>query len=393
MRSLQKISVLLWLVFCCTFLFGCWDIVELDEIFIATAIAIDATENEEEFEVTIEVAKTGNVASSSSSKGGEDSNQNTILLKEKSNTLLGAFEKLNYDSSRSIILQHCKVLLISREIAEKNIIRFVDFFLRGRQPRLEIFMAVVDGSAGEILSIDPPQEATSSAYIVGIIKDMSKISKEYKLRVLDFINQLLYKSRASTMPVIAKMTVEDQDEIKLSGKAFFKNGKLMAIKPEKEVVGYLLAKNKIKGQIFTADDQEGKICFYIDDAKLKEKLKFDAGKLKVDYKLKADLQIAEIIGFSDYHYLEFLNHAKLVAKKQLETIMQENIDFLKEINTDALDFSTKIYKTNPKLWKSIEDNWDYIFENAEINIEVDVNIPSAGKSAESIEMEMKKNEY
>lgn len=392
MKNLQKICLLVIIIFCSTFLSGCWDNVELDEIFIATAMAIDATEIPDEFEVTLEIAKTGNVTSSASTKGGE-LYKNTIILKEKSKSLMEALEKLNFDSSRTIILQHSQVLLIGKEMAESGITKIMDFFLRERQPRLEVIMVMVDGNAGEILLMDPPQEDRSSTYVVGMIKDMANISSVYKIRILDFINDLLSKSKVSSMPVISKQIIENEEEIKLTGMAFFENGQLKAIKDQLASTGYFLAKDKVVGQIIKIEVEEGIVSFTIPKIKLKEKLELKDGKLSLTYNLFPVLQIAEVIGFGDYKFYEFLDYAEVLAENKIKEEILKNIEYFKELKIDALGYSTKIYKRSPKLWMQIKPDWDDIFENAEIKVEVKASIPSSGKSAESIAMEQKKNEY
>lgn len=391
MKKLQKFAVVILLVFTSIFLFGCWDNVELDEIFIGTAMAIDATDNPDEFELTIEIAKTGNQTSTTGSKGGGEG-KNTIIMKEKAKSMLEVFEMLNFDSSRNIILQHNQVFLVGKGIAEEGITKFMDFFLRERQPRLEVIMVMVDGNAGEILTMDPPQETTSSNYVLGMIKDLEQISPTHKLRILDFVNGLLSKSKTAVMPVIKKKIIEDQEDIQLTGFAFFKNGKLVEIRDEKEIIGYLIADGNIKGQILDMESEDGRIIFYIKGLKCEEKIEVKDGKLKINYQLYPILQVGEVIGFSDYKFIDLIDKAKELGQSKIIEVVLQNIEFLKQINVDALNYAVKIYKKNPNKWKEIEKNWDYLFENAEIKVEVKVTIPNAGKSTETIGMENNKDE-
>lgn len=384
-----KVFATMFIVCCSAFLFsGCWDVIELNEIFIATAMAIDVGEDPDEIEVTLEVPKIGNTTGMLTSSSGESENGSTILFKANSNSITKIFEKINTDSSRSITLQQMQVVLISKEVAEKGITNFLDFFLRARQPRIEMQIVVVDGKASDILKITPQQEKTASGYLLGLLSEITRGSKVYKLRVLDFINDILEKSSTSVAPVVSKQTVDDTKRIMLSGVGYFEKGKLIEIKNNEEINGLLFATGSLQEHVILLESEEGKVAYRIKELKTNEKIEMENNNIKVSYQLYPIISVVEVNGFEKFTFLEFLEKLKLLVNTQIESFIKDEINYLQQIDVDALKYETKIYKKSPKKWNEIKDDWYNIFQNLQIKVECTTSVPEAGKSAESLDMEL-----
>jgi spore germination protein KC len=376
------------------FLTACWDQIELDELFIVVGMAIDKTENPEEFELSIQIVKTtstsgGSGGSSQQSGQGSD----VIVIKEKGKTALEAVAAINYDSSRNITFQHNRVLLISTDIAQESVMNYLDFFLREEQIRLELIVVLVEGKASEILEVQPGQEPTSGKYVYNIINDIARNVPIYKVRLIDFFNNYLSKSRANLLPVIKKEKVGEEEKIKFFSTAFFVGDNFIQTFENKEFLGYVLSTDSVKELILTATEQENLIDYYILELKNKRKSNLDEqDNLNVEMEIKVLLKIGEIIGFDDVKYPEFLKMAKAMGEKQIKLEVETMFDKLKTLGIDGYEFATEIFKKNPKKWKEIEGKWNEILKNAKLSVKADVEIVTTGQSLETVKMEFKKNE-
>ncbi|HWO96477.1 MAG TPA: Ger(x)C family spore germination protein, partial [Bacillus sp. (in: firmicutes)] len=141
-------SIFLLLFFCgSVFLVsGCWDRVELNDLAIVTAAAIDKKgENEIELSIQVFIPKTLSSGGGQGGGGGSGGGTMTLVTSKKGANLADALSKLQSEIPRKVFWGQCKVFIFGEKLAKEGIQEQMDFLLRHPQPRERAYMFVSEG--------------------------------------------------------------------------------------------------------------------------------------------------------------------------------------------------------------------------------------------------------
>lgn len=388
----KRIIALLTLIFIIpSFFTACWDNRELNNIFVIVGIALDATENPDDLNITIQIGveedAEGNV------KENEGAGGSAIILETVNDTILGAIRDFNRDSNHKLMQQHNQIRLFGIKLAENGIAKHIDLYMRDQQSRLEVPMLIVDGNAGEILKIKLDQESRSSTFLSGFLDDLAQISKEYQVRMLDFASKYLQEGVSPLIPIVKIVESDDKKEINLDGFGIFKEDRLIGRLDNNEAHGYIWAQGDVKRCNMKVSEDSSRSMLHIAELKTKRKISFgENDEIELDLTVNASNNIAEIEGFKDLNPQELVDHLKILSEKEIEERIMETFKKSQDLNADILGISSTIQKYHPKKWDKIKDKWDEIYPNIKININVISKIVGSGQILQTIEMEALKND-
>lgn len=138
------------LLLCCFLLLplaGCWNAKELDELSIASMIAIDKTDDT--YEITAQIINPA--------QNVEEERTDRAPVATHRVTGASVFEGLRgltTDIPRKLYLAHIRVIVISEKIAKEDFAEVLDFFFRDHQVRTDFFVVISrDQQAKEILKV------------------------------------------------------------------------------------------------------------------------------------------------------------------------------------------------------------------------------------------------
>lgn len=392
MKKLKVVCLMLVCLFI-TFTFaGCWDGIEIAKLFIVTSIAVDASEeNEDEFILSVEISKPSKPSQSSGSSGSQSgADDSFFVLKTNAKNFMNGMTFLNLHSSRTLLLQHSQTLLISKELAQKGILKFIDYFMREGRVRLETTLLIVDGKAIDVLKAKTVQEKTPSNYILGMMDDLEKISKDNRTRIFKFAKNLINENSSTLVPII-KLTdseKENKKDIKFTSLGIFKGDKLVGELYGEDAFGLIMARGSVYDGSFSikADDGSANLSINEIHSKFNQQLTQD-NKLEMSLELKASLQIVELNGFKDLNVHQLSERLSDLVKIKIRDLVLKGFNYVKELKADVYDTSGKIYQTNPKQYEKVKKDWDEIFANSNLKLKIKVEIPNYGKIINNIQME------
>ena len=106
-----------------------------------------------------------------------------------------------------------------------------------------------------------------------------------------------------------------------------------------------------------------------------------------DIFIKTDVGIWELTTMTDYISPQGRKELKRLAEESLENEIRNHIkDVQKKFGFDIFGFGNIIRQRNNKLWKTIEDVWDSIFMDMDVNINCDIEIKNSGHSLKPIKV-------
>jgi len=141
----------------CLLAAGCWGYREIDETAHVVALGVDKGKHNVLTLTAQIVIPKGIAGPPGGGGGGEGGPKKTFFVTSVDGpTILSALELLNAFVDRRAMLDHMKVVIFSRELAEEGIGRYLDALARYREFRRSTFVMVVEGKAGEVLEKNAP---------------------------------------------------------------------------------------------------------------------------------------------------------------------------------------------------------------------------------------------
>lgn len=192
----NKITALISVVLCMVFLFsGCITMEEPNDLVYVIAIGIDAAEEEGTYHFTIQFAKPIEISGGGGEEGGGGGGGKKMMenLTFTAPTIYAAVNLANQYVSKKFTLAHAKLIVFSREIAEKGVRDFMETIVRNMEIRPNIYMAVSLSTAKEYLTkVDPLIEADPVKYYQLIYEN------NYSIYTPNNVSQEFYFSQDSS---------------------------------------------------------------------------------------------------------------------------------------------------------------------------------------------------
>lgn len=381
------------IVLCGLLLSGCWDKVEIDRKIFISIIGIDlgkdATNDKdikkikpnEPFQERISNKKLSIIYGfpdiSALGPGNTGASQDKYLSVDAL-SMEDGIVKATGKSSRILHLGQTKLIILNSGILEqpetfKEILDYLE-----RHPNLNKMMQVVvtEEKIEKLVKYKPIMEKSIENYLSGLVESSNRNATILPITLNEIIIHLDQNGNA----IIPKISIDkEKDDIILSGIAIVKAYKLKGYLTPIEVADLEIMRGKIKGGNKVIYKDGHPIEINIEDINRKLKMVGDKNKLQFNINARLEGQLRE-----------FYKGKEVLSKTELNTIennFSESISkeceiiakmMQKEFEVDELGLRDYVEKYKPSLWKEIEDNWEEVYKNADINVNVEVKIRRIG---------------
>lgn len=377
-RNIKKV----FLIFSCLiFLVGCWDYKNMDEINIVSGIAIDKNPENNNYDLTIEVIDIYSMS--------EGSQQKCIYIKCSGMTIFQALNDCEKKIYNNLYYGGMRAIIISEEIAQKEgILNIIESFLRKEDIRETISITISqEETASDILTAKGIDSNNISYKIDKLVEENEKSAIVSNHSTLyDTFNSIVNEKKEVYLPAFHLTKYdndgEEEDVIELNGLALFKKDKLIGYLDQKETLYFnIMGSNNVTGSIslYSNDPEIESLSFEIYDCRNNKKITFENGKLNVKVDIKVQMKISEIIGEFDEISVETIDSMKEETALFIENRIYDVLSKVqKEHKVDSFGFQDHFYKKHYYIWKTIDQDWEQILQDANIDINVDVKITGSG---------------
>ena len=365
---------------------GCWDNVELNKIAIIMGIGIDKSPGIGNVDMTIQVANTAGIKSSSTDIIGSKNTTAYFNLESKGDTVYDVIKSFSKKASRKLFFAQNQVIIIGKGIAEEGLGKYIDFFFRNRETRRLVWILISDKTASEILNVQSDFENIPSISINELIKQQQFNSEAPMIDLHEFSSRLMSKTTSPIAPII-KVTIEGDKKIAyVSGTAVFKKDKMVGELNKSETRGMLWTLGEVKkGIIVTnAPGTYNKISLETTSSSSKLIPEIKNGKITMKIIIKEDGNLGDQSDSSDLTNLKTL---EALEKEKAYVIKSEVMLALKKaqhLDADIFGFGEAIYQKYPERWKYMENNWDETFKDINVDIQVEARLKRPGKITKPI---------
>ncbi|WP_326514062.1 Ger(x)C family spore germination protein [Clostridium intestinale] len=378
MKNKRKVKSIIIVIISAYLFTGCWNYREINNLSVVAGIAIDRNELNGKYEVTIEIVNI---------KKGSDVDTGSEYITLCGDSLFDIIRNMISVSSRRLYFAHAKIVIISKELATESLSKAIDWYTRDAETRTDIYLLISkEKTAKEVLMSKRKENMIVSFDLAKVIQNEKNVSTAPKVDLWDFLDILKQKEANTALPLIFIDKSGEKEVPRIEGMALIKGDKLVGMVDGNIAKYVLFTTDEIKTGILVLGRKSSEpISFEIFKNRTKQKYKFDEGKIKVQVFTDTTVSIAEYQAQQPFNTCE----EKEVIEKQLANMLEESIYnsikmIQKEYKSDIFGFGITLHKYYPKVWKDLSDNWEYNFENLEVEVISKVQIKNSATTSKPI---------
>ncbi|WP_413375989.1 Ger(x)C family spore germination protein [Alkalihalobacillus sp. 1P02AB] len=381
-----------------SFVTGCWNRRELNELAISAAMGIDYAEDGQ-FLVTVQIINPTAIALQES---GSSSYSPVVAFHGKGDTMFEALRRLTTQIPRKIYESYTKVVIFGENFAKSGISEGLDFLLRDHEFRADFFFLVAkDMKAKEILEVLTILDKIPANELYQSLQTSHKTWGTTETVTIDnLINELASKGNAPALPGVFILgnlkegeSIDSLNQSELpailanNDLAVFNQDRLVGWLNDSESRGYNFTQSEINSTIINIPCQQSeneKIGIEILATSAKVQTTVVENKIKGEVKVSADAQIGNTLCSMNFDEKETMTS---IEEKTNNEIKQEVIASIKKaqaLGTDIFGFGDALYRSNLKEWKKKESEWNQTFMEMDFDVAVDVNIRGKGNITNSV---------
>lgn len=379
-RYLKKSFMLFILIsFTVTFL-GCWDYEEMIDVKYLAGMAVDKDKYTNDYILTLEVLE-----ASTNSKA-----INSNIIESRGKTIHAALRDAIKKTGNMLQGSHAKVFIVSKDIAEEGIVPVIDLIDRDVQLRNDMWILISESdTASDILRKGKEGSEIISYELAASIANSNKIGKYMKVEIFKIIRGISDRGSSAIAPMVNVDNNNTESKFEVSGTAIFKGEKVVGTLNEFETMFLqILKEDNIKFVLPIELENGNNISLEIMNINRSINAKIKDNKVVIDMSINIDTALSELAS-SEINYIlkDERDKLKKQSEKQIEISCYKVIEKLqKEYKSDAIGYGDILKKRNPNVWKKMEHNWLDIFENIEVNLDINVEIKYNGVTNKNIEV-------
>lgn len=378
---------------------GCWDRVEMNDLALVMATAIDAGKNGK-IKVTKQIAipqsmssQVGQGAGSSGGGGGGGRGGKTFMvISAEGKDIEDAKQNIQLMLSRRMFDAHRKVIIIGEDMAKNGIQQILDGLTRDPGNRLRTFILLSrSGEAADILRINYPLEM----FPAEAIREMEAAESGLSLTLRDYL--IMSESGSDTvMGVIVPRKLDQSGKktsFELEGAGIFHDQKLVDYfnNEETRLLKAVLGKYQHGFMTVNVPGLPGMFSMEMLKFQSKKNVRYDGKKMHIDLQVYADGNIIENNTPLDLRKPHAVEKIERAIESVIKVRLKQMIEHAQRDQTDVLGFGNEIHRTYPQLWKTMKKDWSHQgFPQLDVQIHVRAKIWRIGMSSQLGQMNQRK---
>ncbi|MBD2867243.1 Ger(x)C family spore germination protein [Paenibacillus arenilitoris] len=380
-------AAFLLMILCIALTTGCWDREELTDRAFDLAASADLKKDGTYLTAAQFIIP---ARSEQSSTGGVGGDKSFFIETGSGKSILESIQKARQKLSRIITRGHRRNFYIGEDLAKRGIQDMLDTFSRDPGNRIRLDLWVVKGNTGlEALRVSYPLEKIPS---VASVKIHKAVGGTTGTSYLDFMMASSAEGSFPTLPAVDLVQgASPQQTIRFYGRAIFNR--------DFRLVGYLdfvegayrqWMLNGISYFDLAEDIPEAGGSVGVIVTKFASKLRSSvskANKVKMEITLTGVGHVGENntnLDLSQQRNLQFVRDK--INKKTSEHVVEMVKKVQKQFGTDVLGFNQALNRQHPKEWHRLKGQWDTIFPDIEVTVNVNVNLKHIGLVGPSLQL-------
>ncbi|WP_427337806.1 Ger(x)C family spore germination protein [Caloranaerobacter sp. DY30410] len=377
-----KLSKIIIILMCVIILAGCWDKVEINDRAFISAIGIDVQGQGEEigkkevgYKKFIVTFVFPNVKAIRKGGGGEEPR---FILSSMGQNIFHVSRELTTRSNKTMFFGHTKAIIIGEKVVKDSdtLKQIFDELERTHEMGRKVGVFISQGEAKKAIEIEPSLESVTGTYLVGLSKAKEKSSRFTPKTIGDILPDL-HDSKCTLIPRI----VPADKDIKVAGAAVIRDYKFVGWLGEVENRSVMFITDEVNSEDIIAIDDNVMISYFVSDSEVKKTGKMENEQIIVNITVSMEgaLQQYKLETKNDVLDDKLLKRLEGVIENKVKNEIDGTIEKIqKEFKADVIGIGEYLYKFKPDIWDKVKDDWDDVFPEVKIKVNVKAKIRRIG---------------
>jgi|GEM_PF-4234428 len=385
----------IFIIFISIIFSGCKGYYDITDYNIISGIYLDITKDNK-IMVSCE-----NIASITSSEGNEPTPKTTI------STFLG--ESIYHAFRKGALSSHGKknfypsirVVILSKEYAEKGIEEAVDFFIRDPKRRNNAYFIISDKKDYNLFNNKNTHIDITSDEIFGIIKQTKLSGYGVDTKLYEFIKETNSNSGVGILNIFAlkpkteaenipenKGSKDSSADLQILGTGVLYKYKLLGLLDINETLAVNIIRDKIHEGVYVLQDEnpKNKITVKLRDPKVTLMPEVTDGNHFINVDIKSTSEIVEYSNEESLKTIDLIALENRISQELNREILKTFDKAKKEFKVDIFDFGGAFERKYPQISKLTPEEWNKIFvENLGINLNTKLTVTDTNGTNEKIQ--------
>ncbi len=365
---------------------GCENANEINDLVVVMGIGFDEdTKNPDNIKLIAQVVLPDKIESGSSSAGSAE--KAFCNVESSAQNTFEAIREYTHIVCNKLYTSHNQVFVIGREIAQRGIAQYMDFFVRAKETRPTTVIVVADTTAAEVMNVEPKMNTLPAINITKLILEQVNNSQSMEVTVLDYLNAMQSETTAFLAPIVSIVQQEGQSLISVKGLAVFSSDRMIGELDENEARGLLWVLDKVESGSINVIVEDQKVAVEIVGSETKIQSQVQDGKIVMNISIEQKGTLAFQSGAENLATDEKFHEIEQQVEQVIRSEIMLAFNKAKELGADIFGFGEILHKYHNEQWKTMEENWAAIFPAVELNIEVEATIVGSGTLTNSAQGE------
>lgn len=404
-RLSKTASLLLVFLLTIPMLTGCWDRQEIEERAVVLGIGIDTADPEEKkadeeishlkgqihasdtgmVKVTVQIAVPGRIPLGPGESGGGGGGKRTVWVVDAVGfTIDDAVNALQQRVSPPLFFGHLRIIVVSEAVARLSMQNLNDYFRRNPEVRRLNWMFICKQEASDIMFASPQLERVPSLYLMTTMDQAVKMGRFPNDFLGVFWNASSSKGREGFLPYVE---LKKEQNIQISGMAYFRGEKLVGISKPIEVPLYMgiTGLSLAGGQSFVrVPGTRDYFMYQVRSRKSTKKVRILNGKpvMNVTISLEGNLlsKSNESVQLSN----DVIHEIEQQLESQLLTGYQRFIADTQKKGSDIFGFGEYVRAKKPAYWNQhvkTKQAWQDVYKELQVEVKVNIHVRRIGMKA------------
>lgn len=371
----MKKIILLILIISLIFTIGCWDMVDINQWLFPYSIGIDINPDEgDPYIITISYPNIYGIGKNATQE------DRVYVVSTVATSIFQGANQLSTRLQYPFYLKHLRVIVLGHELSKdgKSIRQIIDGINRDFVINKKVRIVSAEGTARDLLlgTLDAKRQEVIEGALFSMLKNDKKTSRYTPQTLTDFIKDTDIGGVA-LMPRAA----QHGEDLKIFGGCIFKDYEFIGYLGETENRAVALMRGLVKEDLIDVPFEGVNLSYSVTSANVKRELikKENNLGMKINIVIKGTLR--EYIHEENPTRREgnLLKRMENAIEKVFKEEIDRTLDMLqKKYKADALQIGEYIYKFHPNIWKEVYKDWDEVFSEMEIDVDVKVYIRGKG---------------
>jgi spore germination protein KC len=384
MTSIRFLTILMSLLTVMFILTGCGQR-QINDLAIVTAVGIDPGDKPNHVRISVQIVRPADIRGQTGAPSG-GTGEPIYSVKAEGRTIFEAIRNLGKFSSRRVYWAHNYVIVMNEQYARQGISDMVDFFSRNHELRMNTWVVVTPDTASEVISTITGLEVVPGEAMDKLFRYNRIVSQAPRTNLMRLQESFL--SRTSQL-ILAKVSLIPRgisnkkpseygsiEQVELSGTAIFRDDKMIGWLSGEETRGLLFFVEDLQSGVMSiacGDGSDGRATFELNEFQHKAQPSWEDNRIHFNIRLEVNASLVESGCQTSIRDMQATWQKQLT--EQLTQEVEHIIDLAQnKYKADFLKLGETFHNKYPYEWKTIQQQWDEQFSQADISVNTSVHL-------------------